>query len=298
MTGFVEKKNGALLYTVPAAYDGARALVVLRSGMGLSYSSVVTLRHTEGGLTANGRFCRTVDALRAGDRLEIRLPEPEPERLPDYDGGETAVRVFSDGWAAVYEKPPRMPSHPSHHHQSDTLANVFQADYPGLPFRAVGRLDADTSGLILLALDGYGAFWLPPRVRKTYLAVCCGQLPWREGVIDAPLLPLEKSDGRNRVSGDGLPARTKVRVLAERNGLTLAECELETGRTHQIRAHMAHMGCPLAGDARYGGDTGLLDRQALHCARLRFPEPDGTERDIRSAAPFLERLGFGGEDWV
>lgn len=293
MIGFVQKQEGALCYITPAYYDGARALVVLRSGMELSYSSVVTLRHTEGGLTVNGLPCRTVDRLRAGDRVEVRLPEPAPEPLPPYDGAETARLVFSDDWAAVYEKPPHMPSHPSHFHQSDTLANVFRERWANLPFRAVGRLDADTSGLILLALDGYGAFWFPERVRKTYLAAARGKLPWRSGVIDAPLIPLEKSDGKNRVSPDGLPARTRVRVVAENDCYTLAACELETGRTHQIRAHFAYLGLPLAGDARYGEDAEGLGRQALHCARLAFPEPDGAERVFFSRPPFLDALGFG-----
>ena len=315
MNGTVLRQGNALVYTTPAAFDGARALVVLRSGMELSYSSVVTLRHTPGGLLVNGRPCRTVDPLSAGDRLEVRLPEPPPEPLPPYDGGQSARLVLADDWAAVYDKPPHMPTHPSHFHQSDTLANVFRARWPELAFRAVGRLDADTSGLILLALDAYGAFWFPPRVRKTYLAVACGTLPWEEGVIDAPLLPLDRSDGCHRVSPVGLPARTRVRVLAVRNGLSLVACGLETGRTHQIRAHLAHLGCPLAGDARYGeasfppgapagspeeppsaGDSPcrpFSGRQALHCARLRFPEPDGRERDLFSRPPFLDALGFG-----
>lgn len=158
------------------------------------------------------------------------------------------------------------------------------------------RLDRDTSGLVLIgktlpALQALTSMIKKREVRKTYLALAIGGLPQREGTIQASIERQEDAKGRRRkvAVGQGRSARTDYRVIAQRGQYTLAELELITGRTHQIRAHLAHVGAPIAGDDEYGdrernrhaADKLGLKRQFLHAARLQFTHPlTGQELDL------------------
>lgn len=287
--------GGVLSLAVPPEYDDAKCLAVLRGPMGLSYAAVVSLRHRPGALLCNGEPFRTVDRVRAGDVVTVPLSEDAPAPPPGFDGVPGARLVYADSWLAVYDKPPHMPTHPSKWHQTDTLASVFGRDF-GLPFRAVGRLDADTSGLLAVAKSAHAAYALPERLTKTYLALLRGAPSPAEGVADAPIAEVPGSAARV-VSPDGQPAVTRYRVLAVRDGLSLAAFRLETGRTHQIRLHMANLGCPLVGDVRYGAPPDpVLGRHALHCARMDFALPDTPPRSIWSPPPFLAPFGFSAPD--
>lgn len=179
------------------------------------------------------------------------------------------------------------------------------------------RIDRATSGLVLIgktlpASQELAEMIKKRRVRKTYLALALGGLPRREGTIDVPIERKQDSKGRRRKveAGAGRRAVTHYRVIAQRGHFTLLELELVTGRTHQIRAHLAHVGAPLAGDDEYGdrernrhaAETLGLKRQFLHAARLEFTHPlTGQELDL--AAPLwpdlamaLERAGFTKQD--
>ena len=269
-------------YTVPAEFDGVQAQVFLKS-RGIS-RRVLTARKRSGGLTRGGGILRTVDAVHAGEVITLQL-----------DGGETSVAanpelsadiVYEDEDVVVFNKPPFMPVHPSQRHHDDTLANLFAARYPGLPFRPINRLDRNTSGLCVCAKNQFAAAALSGSISKVYYAITDGTPPG--DTVDAPIGRLGDSVIERCVTPDGKPAVTHFRKIAgERRALL--RITLETGRTHQIRVHMAHIGFPLCGDDMYGGDCTAISRQALHCGEVEFTLPVSGER-ITISAPLPEDM--------
>ncbi len=269
-------------YTVPAEFDGVQAQVFLKS-RGISRRVLTALKRS-GGLTRGGGTLRTVDAVHAGDVITLRL-----------DGGETSVAanpelsadiVYEDEDVVVFNKPPFMPVHPSQRHHDDTLANLFAARYPGLPFRPINRLDRNTSGLCVCAKNQFAAAALSGSISKVYYAITDGTPPG--DTVNAPIGRLGDSVIERCVTPDGKPAVTHFRKIAgERRALL--RITLETGRTHQIRVHMAHIGFPLCGDDMYGGDCTAISRQALHCGEVEFTLPVSGER-ITISAPLPEDM--------
>lgn len=269
-------------YTVPAEFDGVQAQVFLKS-RGISRRVLTALKRS-GGLTRGGGILRTVDAVHAGEVITLQL-----------DGGETSVAanpelsadiVYEDEDVVVFNKPPFMPVHPSQRHHDDTLANLFAARYPGLPFRPINRLDRNTSGLCVCAKNQFAAAALSGSISKVYYAITDGTPPG--DTVDAPIGRLGDSVIERCVTPDGKPAVTHFRKIAgERRALL--RITLETGRTHQIRVHMAHIGFPLCGDDMYGGDCTAISRQALHCGEVEFTLPVSGER-ITVSAPLPEDM--------
>lgn len=269
-------------YTVPAEFDGAQAQVFLKS-RGISRRVLTALKRS-GGLTRGGGTLRTVDAVHAEEVITLRL-----------DGGETSVAanpelsadiVYEDEDVVVFNKPPFMPVHPSQRHHDDTLANLFAARYPGLPFRPINRLDRNTSGLCVCAKNQFAAAALSGSISKVYYAITDGTPPG--DTVNAPIGRLGDSVIERCVTSDGKPAVTHFRKIAgERRALL--RITLETGRTHQIRVHMAHIGFPLCGDDMYGGDCTAISRQALHCGEVEFTLPVSGER-ITISAPLPEDM--------
>lgn len=269
-------------YTVPAEFDGVQAQVFLKS-RGISRRVLTALKRS-GGLTRGGGTLRTVDAVHAGEVITLQL-----------DGGETSVAanpelsadiVYEDEDVVVFNKPPFMPVHPSQRHHDDTLANLFAARYPGLPFRPINRLDRNTSGLCVCAKNQFAAAALSGSISKVYYAITDGTPPG--DTVDAPIGRLGDNVIERCVTPDGKPAVTHFRKIAgERRALL--RITLETGRTHQIRVHMAHIGFPLCGDDMYGGDCTAISRQALHCGEVKFTLPVSGER-ITISAPLPEDM--------
>ncbi len=269
-------------YTVPAEFDGVQAQVFLKS-RGISRRVLTALKRS-GGLTRGGGTLRTVDAVHAGEVITLRL-----------DGGETSVAanpelsadvVYEDEDVVVFNKPPFMPVHPSQRHHDDTLANLFAARYPGLPFRPINRLDRNTSGLCVCAKNQFAAAALSGSISKVYYAITDGTPPG--DTVNAPIGRLGDSVIERCVTPDGKPAVTHFRKIAgERRALL--RITLETGRTHQIRVHMSHIGFPLCGDDMYGGDCTAISRQALHCGEVEFTLPVSGKR-ITVSAPLPEDM--------
>ena len=188
------------------------------------------------------------------------------------------------------DKPPAMPVHPSPGHDRDSLLNRvafhYQRTGQAPAFRPLYRLDKDTSGILLVGK--HRAAVSSAQVEKTYYAVCQGELSG-DGTVEAPIALEPGSKIRRCCREDGQPAVTHWQVLAPQAGHTLLRLRLETGRTHQIRVHMAHLGHPLAGDDLYGGSRQRLCRQALHCGELSLVcKPLGA--GLRLAAPFPEDM--------
>ena len=273
----------SLSYTVPPQWDGRPVKEFLRRGLGLSTRVLVKQKQADHGLLRNGAPCRSVDLLFAGDRLELRLPEETAAYQPVE--GPLAI-LWEDQDYLVVDKPPQMPVHPSPGHDCDSLLNrvafYYEKTCQSPAFRPLYRLDRDTSGAIAIGKHRVAAS--AARVEKRYYAVCQGVLSG-EGTVDQSIGLAPGSKILRRCGEEGQPAVTHWKALAAAENHTLLELCLETGRTHQIRVHMASLGHPLAGDDLYGGSREKLSRQALHCGRLLVSCPPlGT--DLSVACPF------------
>ncbi|MGN0665262.1 MAG: RluA family pseudouridine synthase [Huintestinicola sp.] len=272
-------------YTVCPWGQGKAAGDYLRS-LGLSRRMITRLKRTDNGMLLNGRSCRTTDILSAGDIITLTLPE---------DGNSSVIpchiavpKAYEDSDLVIYVKPHSMPVHQSSGHYTNTLANVFTAEFPGLSFRAVNRLDRDTSGLCLIAKNPAAANIGRDSVSKTYYAAVHGVIS-SAGTINAPIAREAASAIKRTVRDDGKPSVTHYMPIRSNGIYTLLEIHLETGRTHQIRVHFSHIGHPLAGDELYGGTREHIARQALHCGRMSLIHPI-TGENITVSAPLTEDI--------
>ena len=259
--------------TIGPAEDGAQLLTVLRRA-GFSTGMIRRLKQP-GGLLLDGAPCTVRTRVCAGQTLTLTWQEAPsaavaPAPLP-------LNVVYEDDHLLAVNKPAGMPVHPSAGHRGDTLANAFAAAYPRLTFRPVNRLDRYTTGLVLIAKTpmaaaALGAQLRQGQVQKTYWAVTEGLPNPPAGRIDAPIGRVPGSVLKRQIDPAGKPAVTDYAVLETRGDRALVEVRPHTGRTHQIRVHMARLGCPLAGDWLYGkeepGKTFLL-----HCRALAFTHP-------------------------
>ena len=261
------------MYTVSSEYDGATLQTFLRRGLGMSARMVVRLKFKEDGITVNGERRRTIDRLFAGETL-VLCPPCDEVHIEGID--LPLCVVYEDDAVLVIDKPPYLAVHPSAGKPEPTLANAVVGYYErqGTPlsFRPVNRLDRNTSGLLLAAKNAHVAFALMQKPQKEYLAIVLGELHG-SGVIDQPIRVREGSCITREVGEGGKESRTHYEALATDGEVTLVRLRLETGRTHQIRVHMAWLGYPLAGDTMYGTDDTVMPRHALHCASMRFDHP-------------------------
>ncbi len=253
---------------VPEDWQGATVKRFAREYLGLSAKALAGQK-TDGGILVNGQPARANTVLQPGDCLAFPLL---PEEM-NYPAVPLPVAVlYEDRDFLLIDKPPGMPVHPSPGHDQDSLLNAAAWHYrqtgQSHRVRPLYRLDKDTSGVLPLAKHRMAA---GADLQKLYLAVCQGELSGR-GAIRLPI-GLREGSKIQRACGHGpgfQPACTHWQALGCQEGHTLLVLKLETGRTHQIRVHLAHMGHPLAGDDLYGGSLRRLSRQALHCAWLRM----------------------------
>lgn len=243
---------------------------------GVSSSLLIKLKNTENAITVNGSFARTIDRLSEGDTLTIFIKNSG--KMPDAFVNNKVRIAYNDDDILVLNKPEMMPVHESRNHRGDALSNVAACYMDrDTAFRAVYRLDRDTSGLVLIAKNELAACKLAGKIRKDYYAVCRGILTG-SSTIDAPIRRIDDSIIKRGVFDDGEKAITHWRAIHHINGNTLLKLNLETGRTHQIRVHFAHINHPLLGDTLYGGDSSLINRQALHCKTIYFTHPISGEK--------------------
>lgn len=267
-----------LEYIIKKEHDERLLLHYLKGHLQLSSRLIKKLKLVPEGLQINGNHARTIDIIREGDRLNINMPEEALlfEPLPvDLD------ILYEDEDIFIANKPSGMVMHPSRHHQGSTLANAFCAYFATknkcYAFRPIGRLDRGTSGLVVCALNKYAASRLSGRIKKTYLALASGFYEG-SGTIDSPIIRPDPMRILRWVGEEGEKAVTHWRALKSGRDMSLLEIQLETGRTHQIRVHFASLGTPLLGDDMYGGDAGLIGRQALHCGGLELFHPVSNEK--------------------
>ena len=251
-------------------------------------------------VTIDGRLAPKAGVkLEAGQRVVVTLPPPEPL---DLEPEPIPLRiVYEDGDLLVVDKPAGMTVHPSPGHSRHTLVHAVLAHCPDLSGIGgkqrpgiVHRLDKDTSGLIIVAKHDSAHLSLARqlkerRVEKTYLALVEGRPKPAEGIIDAPIARHPRHRKKMAVVEGGRDARTRYRVVREVDGRSLVEVRPETGRTHQIRVHLASIGHPVVGDVLYGKRSEALERQFLHAQRLAFRHPRTDER-LDLEAPLAEDL--------
>ncbi len=273
-----------IVFKVGKSEDGLSAKTFLER-RGISGRSVMVLKHN-GGIIRNGGILRTIDRVCEGESITIRTPEEKCGFEPN--DSLFAPIVYDDEDAVVFDKPAGLAVHPSAGHYSDTLGNYFAVKYPDCVFRAVNRLDKDTTGLCLCAKNFLSAPILPKSFDKTYYAVVKGNIE-QSGTLDYPIARVSDSIIMREVRADGERAVTHFKPVLCENGLTLLEIKLETGRTHQIRVHFSHIGYPLLGDEMYGGDRTMINRQALHCGRISFKKPFSDET-VSLESPFPEDM--------
>jgi 23S rRNA pseudouridine1911/1915/1917 synthase len=257
----------------------------LRRYAGISAQNIKRLKRVPDGMTRNGLHIRTVDAVQSGDTILLHLPE-QCAQTPN--PALSVPVVYESAHILVCDKPAGMPVHPSMLHRDDTLANWFAAQRPACGFHLINRLDRNTSGLCMIAKTAYAANYLRGGVQKRYYALVKAGLHGA-GTVDAPIAREQASVITRCVRADGKRAVTHYCVIEETPYAALLELTLETGRTHQIRVHMAHIGYPLLGDALYGGDCTAMQDHALHCGKLCFPEPE-TGETIELCAPLRAEM--------
>lgn len=263
----------------------------------------------EGKVSLQGRPLKKNHRLRAGEALELCLPDPvptdaRPQNIP-------LDIVYEDADVAVVNKPRGMVVHPAPGNPDGTLVNALLA-HCGQSLSGVGgairpgivhRIDKDTSGLLIIAKNDRAHLALSAQLKdhtlsRVYEAVAIGSLKEDRGMVDAPIGRSLRDRKKMAVVSDGRRAVTHYEVLARYPGYTHLRCQLETGRTHQIRVHMAYLGHPLAGDPVYGpkNDPERLGGQCLHARELTFVHPT-TGQTVHLTCPlpdwfsdFLNRL--------
>ena len=276
---------------ITKAEDGTILRFFLKETLGLSSHTVTLLKSKENGILLNGERVTVRAVLHEDDVLSLSVedeksnedvvPRPIPIRL-----------LYEDDAMTVADKPADMPTHPSHGHFEDTLANALAYLYRDIPFvfRAITRLDRETSGAVLVARNAVSAHRLAlamksGEIKKSYFALVYGETP-DEGCVTLPIRRKEGSVILRETHPDGAPAETPYRTLARGGGFSLVAVFPKTGRTHQIRLHFASIGHPLAGDCLYGHEGDGFPRTMLHAAGLRFVHPDlGTPLAVFSPLP-------------
>jgi 23S rRNA pseudouridine1911/1915/1917 synthase len=275
--------SSATFEAAPGDRDRRLDVVVAERLRHLSRSRIARLS-LDGRVLVDGRPRKPSFRLAAGQVVRVDVPPPTPAALR----GEAIPLdiVYEDEVLLVVNKPAGLTVHPGPGHPTGTLVNAVLARVGDL--RGVGgelrpgivhRLDKDTSGLLVVAKSDAAHRSLAAQLKartmsRTYLAVVRGRLDPDAGTVRAAVgrHPIHRT--RQAVTASGRPAVTHYRVLERFDGATVLECRLETGRTHQIRVHFAHLGHPLLGDPVYGrANPGGLGRQALHAMRLEFTHP-------------------------
>lgn len=281
---------------VSKEYEGATIREFLKEDLGLS-SRLIRRSSIEKRILVNKKEVRMRYIVHSGDLVQINLQSDEsqnitPEKM-DLD------IVYEDEDILVINKKPYMVVHPTKSYQSGTLANgvlfYFKETNQNCIVRLVSRLDMNTSGLIIIAKNQFAHMALSKEMEennleKRYLAIVHGNLKEKEGTIDAPIYrPDGEEFGTMRIVDErGQRSITHYKVIESFKDADLVECLLETGRTHQIRVHMKHLGHPIYGDTLYGfeGDEELIPRQALHAYGLDFKSPKTKETlSLRAKLP-------------
>ena len=271
----------SISHTVLPEEDGCSVRHILKALLHFSTHAVARLTRVADGIQVNGQHARTIDIVHTGDVVTAQTGDHRSPKIQPPPGNWALPVVWEDEHLLVVNKPAGMTAHASNFlPDTPTVAGALAwSRGSDFIFHSVNRLDKGTTGLMAVAKSGY----IHDRLRRTlhtdgfyreYRAVCVGCPKPPAGTIDAPIGRDETSAVRRMVRPDGQQAVSHYEVLSRRNGLSLVKLLPETGRTHQLRVHMAHIDCPLAGDWLYGTeDPDLISRPALHAYALALTHP-------------------------
>ena len=245
----------------------------------------------------NGSAANVKSPVNSNDIIEISL---------DYDEDNTNIVptkmdlkiIFEDDWLLVLNKPAGFAIHPSVLHYEDSISNgvKYYYDRIGLnkKIRPVNRLDRDTSGIVIFAKNEYIQECLVRQMKrnkfvKEYVAVCQGKFDSLSGTVNAPISRKDGSIIERCINQNGDYAVTHYDIIKSNSELSVVHLTLETGRTHQIRVHMAYIGHPIVGDTLYGTYSSLINRQALHSSSIKFFHPI-THQEMKFTAPLFDDM--------
>lgn len=240
-----------------------------------SANLIKKLKKIENGITVNSVHQNVLYSLAENDILNL-LDEDAAEDINEYlEAVDLPIDIiYEDENLTVVNKPSNMPTHQSLNNHGNTLANALKFIYKdkAYVFRATNRLDKDTSGVVITANNQYYASLLSKKIKsgevtKEYIAVVSGRLEG-QGIIDAPIDRVGDSIIKRIVRPDGETAITEYKSLISTDEISVVSVSPITGRTHQIRVHMAHIGHPIVGDELYFEKSEYIDRQALHCKKM------------------------------
>jgi len=267
----------------------------------------IHLMRMEKQVKVNGKEFNWINPLKTGDKLQLQLFQDEEFGvIPEYVDIEI---LYEDDHIIVFNKPANMDTHPNTPNQTNTLANAaaFHLQSKGelRKIKHIHRLDRDTSGAVLFAKHKLIGSLLDKlleerEIKRTYLALVHGLMKSKKGTIREPIGRDRHHATRRRVSPTGQSAITHYELLETfpKDNLSLVKCQLNTGRTHQIRVHLSYLGHPLAGDVLYGGKP-IFNRQALHAAKLLIPHPFTDEliccKAFHTEEPLLD---YFFQDWL
>ena len=268
---------------VTREHSNKTVLYILTQVLGLSRGMIKHLKFLDDGIMLNGNKVTVRAVVNEGDRLYLNT-ECEPESQIEPVALDIGI-AYEDDDIVVPDKPPFMPTHPSHDHYDDTVANALAYRYrdsvESFVFRPVNRLDRNTSGLLIIARSRIAAAKLyrdmqKKEIRKKYIAILEGVPRDRCGTIETYIRRTAQSIIVREVCGEGEGgdlAITEYKVLLDNGKYSVVLAEPITGRTHQLRVHFKSIGCPIVGDDIYGSESELIGRHALHSAMLSFSHP-------------------------
>lgn len=282
-------------YVIDKLNDGIEIKDFLRKNK-FSANLIKRLKKIPDGILVNSKHENVRYILKENDILELNTQDFQNDENEYLEPINIELEIiYEDENITVVNKPSNMPTHESLNNRGNTLANALKYRYRDRPyvFRATNRLDKDTSGVVITANNKFYASLLSSkikngRIKKEYIAIVSGKLTG-EGEINLPIARIEKSIIKRTVREDGEAAITKYKVLASCEEASVVLLTPVTGRTHQLRVHLSHVGHPILGDAMYGEKSQYIDRQALHCLNMNIedvgnfyaPLPNDMEEIIR-----------------
>lgn len=257
-------------------YSGREIKYILKNYFGFSDRLITKLKKGDN-ILLNGKKEYVIKTVSKGDLIEIILPEENSDNIVKEN--IPLEILYEDDDVLAVNKPPNMPTHPSISHFTGTLANAVMYYFRKVPFtfRAVTRLDRDTSGVVIIAKNPVTHQRLfnaltSGNFQKEYVALTQGVPSPRRGIIEAPIMRECEGIIKRKIDKNGKPAFTEYEVIDDKNGFALIKLHPKTGRTHQLRLHLAHIGTPIFADFLYGDDV-ENERIRLHCGKVSFKHP-------------------------